>query len=92
MGEDNDVPRTQSGRRSADNCISGELDAKGPKGALFGASGKGLLEGDVRRDYVLADGHGPDLGRALGDSFLTLMDEVVLLGLKDQQVFLLDSL
>lgn len=55
------------------------------KGALYGASAKGLLEEDVRRDYVLSESC-PNVGKPIGDSFLTLMDEVVLIGLKDQQV------
>lgn len=81
------APRTLSSRRSPEASLSGvSSESKGPKGALFGASGNSLLESEVRRDYVLADGSSPDFGKPLGDSYLTLMDEVVLLGLKDQQV------
>lgn len=82
------APRTLTSRRSPESSLSGSgvSESKGPKGALFGASGNSLLESEVRRDYVLADGQAADFGKPLGDSYLTLMDEVVLLGLKDQQV------
>jgi hypothetical protein len=82
------APRTLTSRRWPESSLSGSgvSESKGPKGALFGASGNSLLESEVRRDYVLADGQSADFGKPLGDSYLTLMDEVVLLGLKDQQV------
>ncbi len=61
----------------------------GEDSALSGVSGRGLLEGELRSDYVLQNSSQSDLGTCIGnDSYLTLLDEVVLLGLKDQQGYL----
>jgi len=58
-------------------------------GALAGASGRGLMEDELRGDYVLHNGSQADLGTEVcPDTYLTLLDEIVLLGLKDQQGYL----
>src|SRR4051812_45721438 len=79
------IPKELSGRRPNTADYTNTRKSKVP-GALSGASGRGLLEDEFRSDYVLQREDCVDLGRSLGDSCLTLMDEVVLLGLKDQQV------
>lgn len=73
--------RRTNGFRASDNA---DGEGSTAKSGLYEVSSRGLLETDVRRDFVLASG--PDLGKVIGDSYLTLMDEIVLLGLKDQQV------
>lgn len=80
----NSIPRKLTSKRFTESPASSERAE--PNGALYGASNRGLLENEVRRDFILGTGQGPNFGKTIGDSYLTLMDEVVLLGLKDQQV------
>lgn len=89
-GTDSDAPRTLTspmGLTNRSRNLSNRNDDDDEAGALNGASGRGLMEGELRSDYVLHNSSQADLGQAIGtDLHLTLLDEVVLLGLKDQQV------
>jgi len=97
-GSEDSRPRTGRGKPSSptgleDQSSSSSGFGRMASGALTGASGKGLMEEELRSDYVLQSGSQEDLGSPIGSSqsgepsqYLTLLDEVVLLGLKDQQV------
>lgn len=89
-GPDGDAPRTMTspmGTTTRSRNLSNKHDDDDEAGALNGASGRGLMEGELRSDYVLHNSSQADLGLEIGtDLHLTLLDEVVLLGLKDQQV------
>lgn len=86
---DNDVPRTMTSPMGGRRSIEKKFDSDDEGGALVGASGQGLMEGELRSDYVLQNASQADLGTEVcPDTHLTLLDEVVLLGLKDQQGYL----
>lgn len=89
-GQEGDAPRTMTspvGLTNRSRNLSNKNDDDDEAGALNGASGRGLMEGELRSDYVLHNSSQADLGQTIGtDLHLTLLDEVVLLGLKDQQV------
>lgn len=89
-GQEGDAPRTMTspmGLTNRTRNLSNKNDDDDEAGALNGASGRGLMEGELRSDYVLHNTSQADLGQTIGtDLHLTLLDEVVLLGLKDQQV------
>lgn len=81
------VPRPYGGAGRRTGSVEDDGPAGGDgRGALVGASGAGLMGEELRSDYVLQPDGQADPGTPLGDSHLTLLDEVVLLGLKDQQV------
>lgn len=90
-GSEDARPRTGRGKPSSPTGLEDSGFGRMASGALAGASGKGLMEEELRSDYVLQSGSQEDLGSPIGQSreqpqYLTLLDEVVLLGLKDQQV------